>query len=329
MIRTVARKTRIATGIGLSSLMLFLTACGDATDDNTQADTADSLTEITVGTLAIASSAELRYGVDNGIFEEHGLDVELVESQGGAAMVPAIQNGSLDFAIGNPMSVLTAADQGLPLRVVSGYSWSSAEGDDINAVVTRADSGITEWTDLEDATVTVNAIHTLGDLSTMEAVAMNGGDPSSINFNEMPFPDMLPQLEAGNVDAVWVPEPFLGRALADDENVVVGAPNQEVMSGMPLTIAFTSDTVLEESPEVVETFRTALTESAEQAWEDEEALRHSLTEYLDMDDETAQNIKLEPARTDLPVEDMQTIYDLMLKYDMADNPLDVATLYID
>src|SRR5690625_183656 len=265
MTRKFVYKTRVIIGVGLTGLMLSLTSCaGSADEANQPTNDADSLTSITVGTIAIASSAELRYGVDNGIFEDHGLDVELVESQGGAAMVPGIQNGSLDFAVGNPMSVLTAADQGLPMKIVSGYSWSSAEGDDINAIVTRTDSSISEWADLEDATVTVNAIHTLGDLSTMEAVAMNGGNPENVNFNEMPFPDMLPQLEEGNVDAVWLPEPFLGRALADDENVVVGFPNQEVMSGMPLTIAFTGETLHEENPEIIESFKAALKERSEE-----------------------------------------------------------------
>src|SRR5690625_868604 len=170
MTRKFVYKTRVIIGVGLTGLMLSLTSCaGSADEANQPTNDADSLTSITVGTIAIASSAELRYGVDNGIFEDHGLDVELVESQGGAAMVPGIQNGSLDFAVGNPMSVLTAADQGLPMKIVSGYSWSSAEGDDITAIVTRTDSSISEWADLEDATVTVNAIHTLGDLSTMEA----------------------------------------------------------------------------------------------------------------------------------------------------------------
>src|SRR5690625_6867275 len=164
------RNMRVIFGVGLSSILLSLTACGDTTEGNAeQTGDGDSLTSISVGTIAIASSVEISYGVDNGIFEDHGLDVELVESQGGAAMVPGIQNGSLDFAVGNPMSVLTAADQGLPMKIVSGYSWSSAEGDDITAIVTRTDSSISEWADLEDATVTVNAIHTLGDLSTMEA----------------------------------------------------------------------------------------------------------------------------------------------------------------
>src|SRR5690625_2587912 len=324
------RNMRVIFGVGLSSILLSLTACGDTTEGNAeQTGDGDSLTSISVGTIAIASSVELRYGVENGIFEKHGLDVELVESQGGAAMVPGVQNGSLDFGVGNPMSVLTAADQGLPMKIVSGYSWSSSEGEDINAIITRADSGIEEWSDLENTTVSVNAIHTLGDLSTMEAVSMNGGDPGAVDFNEMPFPDMLPQLEVGNVDAIWVPEPFLGRALGDEENIVVGYPNQEVMEGMPLTIAFTSEAVNEESPDVVESFKTALTESTEQAWDDEQALRNMLTEFLEMDEETAQTMRLEPARTDLPVEDMQTIYDLMLKYNMAEDPLDASELYID
>ena len=302
-------------------------SAADAGADSAAAGSSE-LTSIAVGTIAIASSTELRYGVAEGIFEDHGLDVELIEGQGGAALLPAVQNGSMQFAVGNPMSVLTAADQGLPMKVVSGYSWSAAEGEDINAVFARKDSGIEGFDDLEGQTVSVNAVHTLGDLSIMEATERAGADPEAINFNEMPFPDMLAQLEQGNVDAVWLPEPFMGRALADPENVLVGYPNQEVMDGMPLTIAFTSESIAEESPELVTAFQEALTESAERAAQDEEGVRAMLPEFLKMDEETAQSIRLEPAHTDLPVEKMQTIYDLMLTYGMAENPLDVESLYV-
>src|SRR5690625_7374359 len=77
------RNMRVIFGVGLSSILLSLTACGDTTEGNAeQTGDGDSLTSISVGTIAIASSVELRYGVENGIFEKHGLDVELVESQG-------------------------------------------------------------------------------------------------------------------------------------------------------------------------------------------------------------------------------------------------------
>ena len=327
LVAALAAGTLVLAGCGSGSPT---GAEGSASEAGSSPASASSgeLTSISVGTIAIASSTELRYGVAEGIFEDHGLDVELIEGQGGAALLPAVQNGSMQFAVGNPMSVLTAADQGLPMRVVSGYSWSSAEGDDINAVIARKDSGITGFDDLEGQTVSVNAVHTLGDLSIMEAAEMAGADPEKINFNEMPFPDMLAQLEQGNVDAVWLPEPFMSRAMADPENVVVGYPNQEIMDGMPLTIPFTSASIAEESPELVTAFQEALTESAERAAQDEEGVRAMLPEFLKMDEETAQSIRLEPAHTDLPVEKMQTIYDLMLKYGMAENPLDVESLYV-
>ncbi|WFP17036.1 ABC transporter substrate-binding protein [Citricoccus muralis] len=327
------RHRRLLLGSVAGCAIVILTGCGDGSPSGDDGPTAngsgaEELTTISVGTLPIASSAELRFGVSEGIFAEHGLDVELVEGQGGAELLPAVQNQSLAIAVGNPMSVLTAAERGLDVKVISGYSWSSASGEDINAVVTRADSGIEEFTDLENRVVTVNALHTLGDLSILESVDQQGGDPSSVRFNEMAFPDMLPQLEEGNVDAVWIPDPFLGMALEDPENVVVGHPNQVAMESMPLTIAFTSSAFAEENPEVIQAFTDALTESTEAAWEDEDALRSSIASSLNMDEAVAQRIRLEPAHTDLPTETLQQVYDLMLKYGMATDPLDVESLYV-
>lgn len=324
----LATITRMVGVAGVASLMaLTLTSCGEGSPSQSEttatsaeeapggtegADTqgatdtdgadapAEDLTPVAVGTIPIASSVELRYGVEQGIFEKHGLDVELVEGQGGAALLPAVQTDALQFGVGNPMSVLTAVDQGLGMKVVSGYSWSAESGDDINAVIALADSGIESFADLEGKTVTVNAVHTLGDLSIMESVNMEGGDPSAVRFNEMPFPDMIPQLEAGNVDAIWITEPFLGNALDDPKFSVVGQPNQKVMPGMPLTIAFTSDDFAEQNPDVVEKFRDALTEATEEAWQNEEDLRAMLPGFLRMDDQTAQSIRLEPAHTELP-----------------------------
>lgn len=308
--------------------VLALTA--GCTDDAATGDMdGEELTSVTVGALPIASSVELRFGVEQGIFEEHGLDIELTEGDGGAALLPAVHSGSIDIAVGNPMSVLVAADQGLPMKIVSGYSWSAAEGDDINALVAREDSNISTFSDLEGQTVSVNALNTLGDLATLESVNLDGGDPSDVTFNEMPFPEMHQQLEQGSIDAMWVPEPFLGDALEDPDNEVVGYPNQTVMPGMPLTVAFTSEEFAEEGEESVAAFYEALNESIELAWEDEDELRASIPEFLEMDEETAERIAIEPADTDLPVDRMQTIYDLMLEYDMAADPLDVEELYID
>ena len=82
-------------------------------------------------------------------------------------------------------------------------------GDDINAVVASAKSGITRPAELAGRRVAVNSLGAAGDVTIMAAVEKDGGDPSTIKFVEVAFPDAPAQLEAGNIDAAWVPEPFV------------------------------------------------------------------------------------------------------------------------
>ena len=72
-----------------------------------------------------------------------GLDVEIVPAQGGAQAIPALLSGDIQFAIGQPFGPFRADIQDLGVVVVSNYASSLAEGDDVNAVVSLADSGIT------------------------------------------------------------------------------------------------------------------------------------------------------------------------------------------
>ena len=108
------------------------------------------------------------------------------------------------------------------MKIVAGYSNSLEEGNDVAGVVTRADSGIETWADLEGKTTAVNALKTLGDLTIMHLAEEDGADPQALNFSEIGFPDMPAQLERGNTDAVWIPEPFLSQLLEDDANELVG-----------------------------------------------------------------------------------------------------------
>ena len=200
-------RTRTALLGALAAACLLLAACTSGSPSGGAADggSGDKLTHIDVGLLTIAPAAAVKYGVDKGIFKKHGLDVKVTIAQGGAAMLPAVSTGQLDFGVGNPLSVLTAASQGVDMRIASGYSSSLATGDDINAVVTKADSGITSWKGLAGKKVSVNAVNTQGDLTIKDSVAKDGGDPDTVKFFEVAFPDALAQLDKGNVDAVWIP----------------------------------------------------------------------------------------------------------------------------
>ncbi|GAA3654028.1 ABC transporter substrate-binding protein [Microbacterium marinilacus] len=330
-------RTRIFSAAALATVgVLSLAACSSGspsgpaeTETAPAAEGGGDLTPITVGLLAIAPAAAVQYGIDEGIFEEHGLDVTVQMAQGGAAMLPAVSTGQYDFGVGNPLSVLTAASQGVDVRIASGYSFSLAEGDDINAVVARAGEGIESWSDLEGKKVSVNAVKTQGDLTIDEAVEQDGGDPSAVEYIEVAFPDALAQLDGGNVDAVWIPEPFLSAALADpDTYTVVGHPNQETIPGLPTMVTFTSGAVGEDA-ELLEAWRGAVSETLAAATEDREGFGQTISEFTGMPEAAAADLRLERLDAELDPQLIADLSDLAQKFEFLTSAPDLETVILD
>lgn len=331
----MSRKTSFThlTLAGIASLGLALAACsgGSLSNDSNSGTgsntSSDDLTPVTVGLLQIATSSGVQIAIDEGIFEKHGLDVTVQFGQGGAALLPAVSSGSMQFAVGNPLSVLVAASQGLDMRVIAGYSTSY---EDINApletapssTVVAADSGITSWTDLEGKTVAVNTLNTLGALTIMKAVDDEGGDSSQVTFTEIAFPDQLAQLEQGNIDAAWVPEPFLTGALADGNNVRLG-DSLRAIDGLYSMVTFTSGEYADANPDVVAAFRDAITEATALAMEDGGLFRDTIVEFTGMDAATVDAINLEYLSGSLDQSILQELVDTSLTYDFLDQAPDL------
>lgn len=317
---------------GAAVVALALTGCGQGSPSGSGGGDGDDangeLTRVSVGVLSIAPSAAVQYGIDEGIFEEHGLEIDFQTGQGGAAMLPAVSTGTMNFAIGNPLSVLVAADKGLDMKIVSGYSNSKAEGDDITGVVVRKDSGIAGWKDLAGKTVAVNAVNTQGDLTIMEAAAQDGADATAVKFSEISFPDQPAQLERGNIDAAWLPEPFLANALADGENELLGYNYQDVVPGLPTMVAFTSGAYAEENAQTVSDFQAALAETLEAAEADAEGVKTSVAGFLKIEEEAAQKINMEEFAAEIRTEEMNAMGELMLKYGFVDKAPDVESILV-
>ncbi|MCG2621950.1 ABC transporter substrate-binding protein [Arthrobacter sp. I2-34] len=313
---------------------LALTGCASGSPSGSSAATEGAsgsagggLKDVTVGVLSIAPSAAMQYGIDEGIFKAHGLNVTLQPGTGGAAMLPAVSTGTLNFAVGNPLSVMTAATKGLDMKIVTGYSDSKAESDDINGVVVKKDSGITSWKDLEGKTTSVNALKTQGDLTIMQSAKLDGADPAKLKFNEMPFQDMEAQLERGNTDAIWLPEPFLSRALAAG-NTLVGYPNQTAVPGLPTMVTFSSGAYVKDNPEVVADFKAAMEETLAKAEANGDAVRALLPKFMGMDAAVAEKLKMETFDAEVKTSQLQELGKLMVEYKFVDQEPDVAAMTV-
>lgn len=311
------KKSLAALGL-LAVAALALSGCTDSaagpTDKPSDSGSApDEVTKIRVAALPIAETGALWAAIDEGIFADHGLEVEVVPAQGGAQAIPALLSGDIQFAIGQPFGPIRADLQDLGVAIIGDYANSLADGDDVNAVVALGDSGITSPKDLTGKKVSVNSLGAAGDLTIRASVDADGGDSSTIEFIEVAFPDVKAQLDAGTIDAGWAPDPFRAQVIGEG-GVSVMAPYQTVIPGLSVLTNITTQDLIDNDPDLVAAYSAAMTEALTFASDNEDAVYAAIATGLDIPLEAAQGITLPTFTFDMDVDSIKTLADLAVQY---------------
>ncbi|WP_164545074.1 ABC transporter substrate-binding protein [Antribacter gilvus] len=324
----------IAVAAAAAALTFTLTACGSeapvlepsASPSPEAAGAEGELTPITVGVLPIIDVAPLYLGVEEGVFEAHGLEVEIVKAESGPAIVPAVASGEYEFGFSNVTSLLLAQAGGEELQIVAPGNYTTEDpAADFGNTVVPAGSAIAGAADLAGKKVAVNAPKSLLQATIMSEVEKAGGDPESVTFVPMPFGDMPAALAGGDVDAAMVMEPFL--TLSKEQGAtpldISFASNQA-----ELLVAgyFATDEYAAENPEVVEAFIAALTESFELA-SDEATAREALGLYTTLEPAVRDAITLPVWKAELDDTSVELQAELAQKFNFSEGAeLDAAGL---
>lgn len=311
-----------------TAALLTLSACGGGeAEDASGAD--GELIPVEVGVIPIGDVASIYVGQKEGIFEQHGIDLTLTQAQGGAAIVPGVQSGDLDFGYSNVTSLVISRAQGLPIQAVAtGPQTTGSPDEDFSAVMVNPDSGIESITDLEGKRVAVNTLNNIFDSVISEGLEQAGGDPNEVEFVELAFPDMVPQLEAGNVDAISAVDPF---AVVGDEAGLdrIYGPFSEPVEDLSIGAYFTTEQQVEENPELVESFTAAMKESQAFSEENPELVREVIAEYTTTEPEVLEKTTLPRFPQEHHRESLQQIIDISDRIGLIDEPIEVEDLLID
>lgn len=321
------KKTFAAIAIAATAA-IALSGCTDSGASPSAAPSdsgSGELRDVRVAALPIAETGALWAAIDAGIFEEHGLNVEVVPAQGGAQAIPALLSGDIQFAIGQPFGPIRADLQDLGIVIIGDYANSLADGTDVNAVVALGDSGIASPKDLSGKKVSVNSLGAAGDLTIRAAVDEDGGDSSTIEFVEVAFPEAKAQLDAGTIDAAWVPDPFRGIVVGAG-GVSVVSPYQAVIPGLTVLTNITTQALLDEDPELVAAYSEAMAEALAYAADNEDAVRAAIATGLDIPAEAAAGITLPTFTWELDTDSIETLGDLAVQYEYIDALPDFARL---
>jgi NitT/TauT family transport system substrate-binding protein len=289
----------------------MLVACGG--DDGGGGAGGEPAT-LKVGVIPIADVAPLYVGIDKGFFKQEKLTIEPQLAEGGAAIVPSVVSGGNQIGFSNTTSLIIARSKKLPVRIISQGDIGGTNAKDApDGLLVPKNSPIKSAKDLEGKTVAVNTLQNVGPLTINRALEKRGADYTKVKYVEVPFPEMGTALEAGNVDAIWVVEPFVTQGKAAGARVLFN-PFEEAAKSLTVATYFTTERYIEENRDVVDRFVRAINKSLEYADSHPEEVRKAVLDYTEIPPKAAQAMTLPQWGKELNEPTIETTAQLAEKY---------------
>lgn len=199
--------------------------------------------------------APLYAGVEEGIFEKNGIEVEFIYAAA-ADILTNIAAGNVDFGFPNGDAVVAAAANGLPVKVVH-----TTYQRGIGALLAKEASGIKTYKDLKGKKIAVTSLASPNYLQLQVGLQQAGLTLDDVTVEAVATGAIVQSLQAGQVDAIVFSELRKYNLEADGTKITMILSNDFLPSFGNVVVA--SDKKLSENADVVKRFTTAVTQSYE------------------------------------------------------------------
>jgi NitT/TauT family transport system substrate-binding protein len=314
------RGIRLLAG-GTCAIALLLAGCGGGEEG---AAPGEGPARLTVQETAGVPSAFVAFGIEEGIFSKHGLEVDLQTTQGGAATLPALVSGDIEVGGSNVVSLLLASSKGLPVRAIAGGTTAQAAGQKDFAALLAAD-GVDSPEDLEGGTIAVNTLNNIAEVALKATLEEQGVDPARLKLSEVPFPEMDAALAGGSVDAAVSIEPFATQSIRDG-HAVLAYPYVETEPELQVGAYAVTDQFAAGDPDTVKAFQAAITETARYVADHDDEFRASLSKSERIAPDLAEAIVLPRWTGAVDAGSVGETAKLMRRYGLVDRPIDTRPL---
>lgn len=247
---------------------------------------AEDTLKLAIGQRGNWENAPAHLGQEAGIFKKHGLNLDILYTQGGGETMQAVISGSVDVGVGvGLLGTMGAFSKGAPLRAIA----NSATGANDLYWYVRSESPIKKIADAKDQTIAFSSngsstnITVLGFIREfgLNATPVATGNPAST----------LTQVMSGQVDVGWASPPFGVKEVDENKIRIVGRGNDvPSLRNQTLRVMITNVSTLEQRGEVIERYVKAYGEVLDWMYSDPAALE-AYAKWVGIPVETAQRVK--------------------------------------
>ena len=310
---------RLERGLRLAAALAIVAALSATQPLQAQAP----LPAVSVGTLSSDNSAAVYYAQELGFFKRAGIDVQISAMTSGPVTAAAVTGGALDIGVANVATIAVARTRGVPLKFLFPAAIAS-DGTLTDQIAVAKDSPIKMAADLNGKTIGVNGLRDLQQLCAMAWIDKHGGDSKTVQFIEVPIPQMGTALSLHRIDGGMPVEPFV--TAQKDQIRSLGSVLDGVGPHYMVTGYLASDAWLAAHPDVAAKFVRAMREASQWGNTHRAESAAIIERIMHVDAAVGATMNRATYGTDLDPALLQPVIDSALKYAILSRPVAVSDL---
>ncbi|SFW13369.1 ABC transporter substrate-binding protein [Amycolatopsis australiensis] len=322
-----AKRTALTTALAAA---LALTSSCSALGGDKPAAVAGSQLETSALTVSIISSVDLVplwAAQDAGYFAAEGLNVKIDVADSGAKTMTKVVAGEAQLALTTWTLLFKAQSEGAAdFRLVADATTATPKS---NKIVTIPTSPVKHVEDLPGKKIAITSKNAASDVLTQSVMQDRGLDRSKVTWVPVPLPNMAAALQQGQVDAAYMPEPFV----TDAAHAVGAIPIVDVggtgsTQDFPLTGYATTAKWAQANPKTIAAFQRAIAKGTRDALNDRGLVERLVVKYAKVTETTAALMELPGYGAKLDARRLQRVPDTLLQLGIISSAVDASRMIV-
>jgi ABC-type nitrate/sulfonate/bicarbonate transport system substrate-binding protein len=242
---------------------------------------------VAIGQREIWHGAPASLGVRAGIFQKHGLELEILYTEGAGQTMQPVISGNIDVGVAiGTFGVFGAYAKGAPIRIIGAES----TGEDAYWYV-RADSPVKSMADMGGRTISFSTVGASTHSHVLGLIAKYKVDAKPVATGG--FPGTFTQVMSGQIDAGWSAPPYAMEALRKGEiRIIARAMELPLVKDHTIRVLIANKASLDAKPDVFARFMQAYRETVDWMYGGDEAPK-VYAEFANIPIEDAKRIREE------------------------------------
>ncbi|CAH0267632.1 hypothetical protein SRABI96_03603 [Peribacillus sp. Bi96] len=205
----------------------------------------------------LLSVAPLYVAIEQGYFEEEGIEAEIVSGGGGAQVIASVLSGEAQFAVSGPRSMFTPLDKGEDLLAIQSlnsaltYQITLSKQYQKKKNISKDSSLEERVASLNGATIGTNLVGDSGDVYTRYLMKLHGVDPNTLKTVKLAGDgSKIGGMQEGIVDG-GVASPPMGLQVESKDvgEIVINTSEEQMYGNMVWEAVFAKREYLEKNKE--------------------------------------------------------------------------------